>query len=224
MPKTLGTPRRDVASAHPATARALVLRLMLCADGALALIVGGPIAVAAADFERHVAHTRVGPGDSEQLLSWNQPEEGVRLKVWADAAMSNDHCIDAFYDWRTSDGTYSDGRVIRVRKRGGNEETDPGGDLTWREEGWQSRNPDGPQRAVSMLIDDDNYGGRSGDYVQKHTVPNIPGLVGVPNHPITRTDWFARVRTLYQDGSVDVSENSSKPYDCDVEDDGTFTC
>lgn len=105
--------------------------------------------------------------------------------------------------------------------------TDPGGDRYWEESGWQSRNPDGMQRAGGYLIDDDfTGGGNDGDTTAVYESQRvIPGHGIDPSQfPVTHTAWWARVRTLYQDGSVGTSEDLSRPFDCGQKDKWPWSC
>lgn len=187
----------------------------------------GVASPAVADHTIDSGYTYVGTGNSQQFLYWNQSTEHVRLRVHASGGMSSDRCIDAFFDWRTSNGAHSDGRVIRVCKPGGDLQTDSSGDGFWDEAGWQSRNPDGMQRAGGYLIDDDfTGGGNDGDttavYEQERVIANHGSHP--PQHPVTRTAWWARVKTLYQDGSVKWSQDYSRPFDCGQEDTWPWSC
>lgn len=150
-------------------------------------------------------YTYQGAGASFQYMSWNRSTRKIRLKVFADVGMNPDNCMDAMADWHTTNGDHYDARVVRVCLPGGTEETDPGADGYWIEPSdWDGRPVDGLRIAGGYVMDDDYpFVIKWGSVLPESVSSSLyPATSGTPPRTPPSDDYWARVRTLYQDGHV----------------------
>lgn len=173
-------------------------------------------------------YTYMGAGNSFQYMYWSKPSHRVRMRIEMEG-LSTTRCQDTKLDWNTDgpgqeNGPY-DARVIRVCQPNGHMVTDGGGDgYSEDPASFEGRGVEGIREAVSYQISD-----ASPLWVQGSPAPvwlfrqdgdpnvydnNSDGSHLLGHAPATRTSWWARVRTRYQDGSTNASENDAKPGNC----------
>jgi hypothetical protein len=182
----------------------LVGMVVLGTTAAPALAVDGPVSGA----ER----TTAGIAGNVQWFSWNRGDKRVRLSNTTHANMSNAHCVDAFFDWRTSGGHY-DARILRNCKRGSYVQTDPasaGGDGYWSED-WGPRSITAVRVVVGYVIDDGTLNRLSGAGNTEVVYGSPPANADIP---ATQGQRYARVRTLYQDGHRETTADNAAKYHC----------
>lgn len=117
--------------------------------------------------------------------------------------------MDAMLDWNTSYSHY-DSRVVRSCLPGRSEETDPGGDGWWSESQGYWPFLTSMKKGNGYLIDD-AYGA---DGFPPLSVERFAGTDTADIYysaPRTTVDCWARTRTRYQNGSVDVTPSQGDP-------------
>lgn len=146
-----------------------------------------------------------GSGNSSQCASWDTSSRKLYLGVTTSTGMLTTKCQDSMLDWRVTFGHY-DARVVRVCQPGGHVYTDPGGDGYWEEPAdWNGTAANGGMRAGGGYVIEDTYAnGGFAPFNIKPYAGTFGGQLYPSNNGIApRTgppDYFARVRTLYQDG------------------------
>jgi hypothetical protein len=149
-------------------------------------------------------------GAGTQYVTWNVSTRKFRLMVTPGSGMSTDRCMDSMLDWQPSSGHY-DSRVIRSCRPGHSNETDPGADGYWIEPSdWDGANVNDTNKGFGYIMDDDFVDGRFEIYDSEHFDNSGTGAL-YNSPPRTTTDCWARTRTLYEDGHVDVTPNYGKP-------------
>lgn len=157
--------------------------------------------------------TTAGVAGNSQFFSWNRGDKRIRLSNTTHENMSNAHCVDAFFDWRTADGRHYDSRILRNCKRGSYVQTDPasaGGDGYWSED-WGLRDITAVRALVGYVIDDgtlNKIGGAGNTEVVYGSAPANADI------PATQGQRYARVRTLYQDGHSETTADNASKYHC----------
>lgn len=162
------------------------------------------------------ATTYAGPGDSYQEMRWNVSTRRIKIKVKAASSMSTDHCIEGAVDWKTNNGHHYDVRVVRVCRPGATEETDPGGDGRWEEPSdWDGRTVTQIRAATGSRISDSTL-----EQLGEIPAPQVSSAViyasssGKSPSTSTDKDFWARVRTLYEDGSKGTVSVNKTPEHC----------
>ncbi|MGH3346177.1 MAG: hypothetical protein ACRDO4_04290 [Nocardioides sp.] len=128
---------------------------------AVAMAFAGAVLVASpASANTHnygTSTTDLGGGSSYQHHEWDFDLQRIRLVSKVDSTSSGDKCLDAAFDWRTSNGAHYDARVVRNCDPGSYLETDAAGDGFWDEPAsWDNRPVNGVSRAFAVVVDDDN--------------------------------------------------------------------
>jgi hypothetical protein len=188
---------------------------------AIANVVIAPPA-AAVDGAQDADYNYVGPSGQREYAYWSKPDKRVRMFTETATNMDTDRCFDTKIDWHTGGEGHFDARVLRVCKPGVSVETDPTGNGYWEEDAdaqdvasWNTRDINRVREVVSYAINDGNLDvvwNPDPEWSWKDPTDN-----GVYDHgtaPATNTSWWARVRTKYQDGSVDSSQDNARPYNC----------
>lgn len=167
----------------------------------------------------------VGASGSYQSTEWDKGSRKIRIEVRAGNNMNTSRCIDGAVDWKTKSGHY-DVRVVRVCRPGGTESTDPGGDGWWLEPSdWDGRTVVGMRVAGGILIGD--------TYPFANHNESLSQLsVGRPyqstNHVAPRSgsnvDFWARIRTMYQDGQRGTASINKTPERCFGKGDLPWNC
>jgi len=143
-----------------------------------------------------------GPGASYQYLTWNKSTRKIRIVVSAAPGLSPNRCLDGAIDWQTTGGHY-DVRVVRVRRPGYTEQTDPGGDHHWIEPGdWDSRTVTGIRSAAGMNITD-SYPFENKAEERWSSARPYQSTSHVAPRTAPDVDYWARVRTIYQAGHTE---------------------
>jgi hypothetical protein len=203
-----------------------LLRACFVLIGALGTVCVPSAAAEANDHTSGSDTTYLGPGSSSQYLYWNRTTRRIRLKVVfaGDPTESSTFCLESTVDWRVEDGSHFDPRVVRNCDPGSSVETDPGGDGYWVEPAnWDFDTHDSPVNGVfrawgvkvsdgplAVLNSTHVFGPAPTPYAQNQDPPNHP--------PPTTGQFFAAVRTRYDDGSVVSSRETVDPERCWDED------
>lgn len=148
-------------------------------------------------------------------MRWNLDTRRIRIKVKAASSMSSSDCIEGGVDWRTQRGHY-DVRVVRVCRPGATEETDPGGDGRWEEPAdWDTRTVLGVRAAAGSRVDDGNL--QQLGYInapQTHGAEIYRSTDGRSPSTASTTEYWFRVRTLYEDASRGTASVNRTPERC----------
>lgn len=174
-------------------------------------------AATAADHTSGDETTHLGPGNSYQRVVWNRSTRKVKMVVKA-GSMSDDHCLEALFDWRVDDGSHYDIRVLRNCDPGSKTMTDPDNDGFWQEpSNWDSDTHDSPVDGVRVvaarLTTDSDL-----STIDNVTIFGSGSYYGGRNPPGPGNEGWAAVRTRYQGGSVDSNRNEVAPERCWRED------
>ncbi len=224
---------------HPRSSRpyglslgeAAVVPRLLVRIGTLGLILAttftaGPLPDASAAGEDGSSTTHHGPGSSSQYMYWDISEHRVRMKMNPGDAMPDTVCQDVKLDWGTEGSGHYDARVTRVCKPGGHIQTNGDSSTSghWVEPaGFEGRDVERIREAVAYTISDDSplwvLSSPSPSWAFKVSRDDNVYNNGNSAHPLghapkTRTSWWARVRTRYNNGDVNYSQNLSLPFSC----------
>lgn len=181
------------AKSRPAPHRVVV---MLIGVGLFCALLDSPVHASGSGAEG-AGSLSVGAGT--QYAAWSVSGRKIRLSVLANSGMAASKCMDSMVDWYTNGTGHYDARVVRSCLPGGYIETDPGGDGYWNEfnTDWITRVINKIQRGYGYTIDDTNLAVLNFDH---YNFGNLAGLQAAA--PGTGTQGYARVRTLYQNGSI----------------------
>lgn len=145
----------------------------------------------------------------QQYAEWSKSNRRIKFLIYAQSSMSTDRCLDGMLDWKTSNGTHYDARVVRTCMPGGEAITGTA-DGYWNEPSdWGGRTITDMQKGVAARIDDDYVGGN----FQMYSAENFSGAGGgaYTDRPRACTDKFARTRVRYQDGHYNSCDSNSVP-------------
>ncbi len=181
-----------------------LLRLSVAALAASALLVSVIPPAQASPTGEDYAYA----GSGFQYAKWQASHvpDRLELKVSPTTSMSKNRCMDAMLDWETTFAHY-DSRVVRSCLPGRSEASDPGGDGWWSEPNSYWLNISDMKKGQGYLIDDqygsDGFPPLSGrERFAGTTTDSI-----YESAPRTTVDCWARTRTRYELGHVDVTPN-----------------